>query len=179
MHLVVELESVVGVCEVLFCQFFVFVLRFDPVKQLCSLFLVFRIRGLVGFESFIVSLFFFLGSPCVIAKKKKTGKIITANERHSVKHSATSHDSNTCHAIYKLRRFKGGFFDPGGTASERWRQTSRYKLYVVHGIAAGIRSEVFFDDFFRSPAKDGGQAGKRCGIENRVASLLSDIVDIM
>ena len=39
MHPVLQLEGVVGVRD-LFGQFVVYVLRFDPVEQLCSFFLV-------------------------------------------------------------------------------------------------------------------------------------------
>ena len=40
MRPVLQLEGVVGVRDVLFGQFVVYVLRFDPVEQLCSFFLV-------------------------------------------------------------------------------------------------------------------------------------------
>jgi len=54
---VVERDGVIGVREVLFGQFFSFVQRLDPVKQLRSIFSGSEISGLVSFESFVLSFF--------------------------------------------------------------------------------------------------------------------------
>ena len=56
-HPVVELEGVLVVREVMFGQFFVFMLCFDPVKQLRSFCFLLGISGLVTPESFVVSFF--------------------------------------------------------------------------------------------------------------------------
>lgn len=53
----VQRDGVIGVREVLFGQFFSFVQCFDPVKQLRSIFWGSEIRGLVSFESFVLSFF--------------------------------------------------------------------------------------------------------------------------
>lgn len=53
MHPVVEFVSVVGVvCEIVVGQF-VFVLRFNSVKQLCLFFFIFGISGLASLESIV------------------------------------------------------------------------------------------------------------------------------
>lgn len=78
-HPVIKLKGVVGVSEVLFGQFFVFVLRFNPVKELRSIFLVFGISVLVSFETFVVPFFFFESGLWVIAREI-TGEIIGAKK---------------------------------------------------------------------------------------------------
>ena len=85
MHSVVKLEGIVGFREVSFSQF-VFMLCFDRIKQLCLIFLVFGISGLVSFERFVVSFLFFKGGLWVMARK------ITGKENHNVQDSATGHD---------------------------------------------------------------------------------------
>ena len=118
MHPFVELEGVVGVRQVLVGHFFRFVLLFDLVKQPCSFFLVFGMSGLVtAGELCRILFFFFKGSLWFITRKKK-GKIIAAGESYSVQESATSHNSNTCHTIYKLKRLCEEFFRLEGIASE-------------------------------------------------------------
>lgn len=56
-HPVIKHKCVVGVSEALFGQFFVFVLRFNPVKELRSISFVFGISGLVSLETFVVPFF--------------------------------------------------------------------------------------------------------------------------
>lgn len=56
-HPVIKHKGVVGVSEALFGQFFAFVLRFNPVKELRSISFVFGISGLVSLETFVVPFF--------------------------------------------------------------------------------------------------------------------------
>ena len=92
MHPVVELEGVVGVSEVLFCQFFAF-------AQAASFFLFGFWHKRLGKPRELCQVFFFFkGGLCVIAKKKM-GQIISTNESHSVQNSANNPYYSTCHAI--------------------------------------------------------------------------------
>ena len=95
MHPVIKLKSVVGVSEVLFGQFSVFVMRFNPVKELRSIFLVFGISGLVRFEAFVVP-FFFLRERPLGHRHRDNGRDNCLQKRHS--------------NIYKLIRFFGRMF---------------------------------------------------------------------
>ena len=92
MRPVVELEGVVGVSEVLFCQFFSF-------AQAASLFLFGFWRKRLGKSRELCQVFFFFKGGLWVIAKKKMGQIISANESHSIQNSATSLDCNTCHAI--------------------------------------------------------------------------------
>lgn len=74
MHPVEELEGVFGVREVLVGQFFRFVLLFDPVKQLCSFFLVFGMSGLVTAGELCRVLFFSLRAASGSSPERKRAR---------------------------------------------------------------------------------------------------------
>ena len=105
-HPVVEREGVVWVREVFYSLLFNFVLL---SIQSSSVLLSFSYFAQAAWQasSALSCLLIFEGGLCVIIRKK-TGKIITVNESHSLKHSVTSHNYNSCHAIH--RRFREEFF---------------------------------------------------------------------
>ena len=146
-HPLVQLESLVSVRKVLFGQFFVFMLRFDPIGQLCSFVFILGISGLVSLESFVTSFFFLAGSlwelSFVTALRTVPPAIIA-----------------TLAMLYtNVDIFLEAFFGPQGIVSERWPN-------VVHHIGAWVGGEVFFDCLFCNSADASGQAGRHCSIEN-------------
>ena len=82
-HLVIKLEGVVRVSEVLLCLFFDPLVGCNPVKHLRSIFLLFGVRLLVGFESFVMTHFFLKCCTGNISRKEAC-EIIAANEGGSI-----------------------------------------------------------------------------------------------
>ena len=58
--LVVEFESVIGICEVLFGLFFDFSVDFNPIQKLSAVTCVLYVSCLVSFKGFVVSAFLLL-----------------------------------------------------------------------------------------------------------------------
>ena len=163
MGLIVELERVIGVREVLIRLSFDLPVSFNPVKELSAFASVFRHRRLISFQRFVMPCFFGQRSLATVARNVFC-KIVAASESCGIENRATNNHRNAGHfyrkIIFSIRKnllvFKILFQSDAASHDSG-------EFGIIHNIAAGVVGEVFFHNFFSSPANAGGNAGESCG----------------